>query len=179
MMKRLWLLAAAPVVFALGCGGIDCLVTPDDPSCKPDMPAAYQVKDGNYKQSNTSTISSTCLSTTFDPVAARTQLEGTLRHVYNAGTGEICIESVPAAGMQPVKIGCGQVRDNKGTLTSLVAYDDGVCQWTADTSIDLTVTAPSTLSFALTQKRVQYKSTAGACKQTTDCTVGYSANLAL
>jgi hypothetical protein len=176
-MKKLFLLMAAPVLFSLGCGGIDCVVSPNDPSCLSDV---FQVQDGNYKQSNTSTITSTCLATTFDPTTARTALEGTLRHVYNAGTGEICIESVPAAGMQPVKIGCGMVRQNKGTLTSLIAYDDGVCQWTANTSIDLKVTAKNSLSFTLSQQRVQYKSTtAGSCKQTTDCTVGYSANLAM
>ena len=181
-MKKLFLLAAAPVLFALGCGGIDCALNSNDPSCSAadGGVVAFQVQDGNYKQSNTSTVSSTCLATTFDPITARTQLEGVLRHVFNPGTGELCIESVPAVGMQPVKIGCGQVRDNKGTLTSLVAYDDGTCQWTANTSIDLTVTARNSLSFKLSQGRVQYKSTtAGSCKQTTDCNVGYSANLAM
>jgi len=178
-MKKLGLLIA-PVLFALGCGGVDDLLNgTDGGSLVCGGATIYQVQDKNYTQSGTSNpISTTCLATTFDPVAARAQLEGVLRHLYNDGTGSLCIESVPAAGMQPTKIGCGMVNCNKGTLTSLIAYSDANCTWTADTSINVTVTARNTVSVMLTQNRVQFGSvTAGSCKQTTPCTVSYSATL--
>lgn len=180
-MKKLGLLLLSPLLFAVGCGG-DCLTDPTGPECVCGSTTAFQVQDGNYKQSMTSNpITSTCSTQVFDPVAARSQIEGALRHVYNPGTGEVCIETVPAAGMQPVKIGCGMVKCNKGTLTSLVAFEDTKCRWTADTKIDITVTAKNTISIdSFKQTRTQWGSVSmGSCVQTTDCTVNYSALLSM
>lgn len=61
-MKKFALLLA-PVVFALGCGGVDCLVTPSDPSCKTDCTAGvtpYQVKTGVYKTGSVPSVNETC-----------------------------------------------------------------------------------------------------------------------
>ena len=101
------------------------------------------MQSANYTQSATSTVSTTC--GVIDPVAAQTALNGSQRHVYNDAMGNLCFETVVTSG-QPVLIGCGMVSFNKGQLKSTgIAFNDGKCQWTSSTTIDITVTAKNTI----------------------------------
>jgi hypothetical protein len=171
-MKKLGLLVA-PVLLALGCGGIDSLFDGGiDGGVTP-----FQVQSANYTQSATSTVSTTC--GVIDPVAAQTALNGSQRHVYNDAMGNLCFETVVTSG-QPVLIGCGMVSFNKGQLKSTgIAFNDGKCQWTSSTTIDITVTAKNTIKIdKFSQDRSQWGSvTAGSCSQVSACNVNWSATL--
>ncbi len=177
-MKKLAFLFA-PILGVLGCGGgLDCVVTPNDPACAADMsPTLYQVQTGLYKQSGTSTVTSDCSTAVIDPVAARAALDTANRNVRNDTThGALCIESSSGGTV----LGCATVRNNEGSFTSTaVSWNDGTCIWTADTTMTIKVTAKNTLSVQpFSQKRYNWQSvTAGSCKQATTCNVSWSATL--
>lgn len=181
-MKKIGLLVA-PVLLALGCGGIDSLFDGGALDGGADMTVVtpYQVQTGTYLQSMTSTVNTTC--GVVDPVAAQAALNGAQRRVYNDAMGNLCFETVVTSG-QPVLIGCGMVSFNKGTLSSKnIAFADTKCQWTSDTTIDITVTAKNTIQIdKFTQTRSQWGTVsggAGPCTQVSACNVNWSAKLAM
>ena len=179
-MKKIGLLVA-PVLLALGCGGIDSLFDGGALDGGADMTVVtpYQVQTGKYAQSSTSTVNTTC--GVVDPVAAQATLNSSVRNVYNDAMGNLCFETVVTSG-QPVLIGCGMVSFNKGQLKSTgIAFNDGKCQWTSNTTIDITVTAKNTIKIdKFSQDRSQWGSvTAGSCSQVSACNVNWSAILSM
>ncbi len=180
-MKKIGLLVA-PVLLALGCGGIDSLFDGGALDGGADMTVVtpYQVQTGTYVQSMTSTVNTTC--SVVDAVAAQAALNGAQRRLYNDAMGNLCIETVVTSG-QPVLIGCGMVSFNKGQLKSTgIAFADTKCQWTSTTTIDITVTARNTIKIdKFSQDRSQWGSVmgGGGCAQVSPCNVNWSANLSM
>jgi hypothetical protein len=174
-MKKFALLLA-PVVFALGCGGVDCLVTPSDPSCKTDCTAGvtpYQVKTGVYKTGSVPSVNETCgLGLT----AASLQTD---RELANDAQGNITVYSLSTT--PKTALGTGPVRCNQGTLTSSDIANSAGCDFSRSTTVAMTVTAANQVTIAVTQTRSNFKQDASGttCKPpaTGSCTITYTANM--
>ncbi len=178
-MKKLGLLIA-PVLFALGCGGLDDVLTGADAGvCGPGInphqlqnSPAYSTKAGSVTQ-----FSTTCSNV--DPVATQSALGTAVREFTNesGNGGGQCIWTT---GLTPnQKLGCGQLSCNKGTMVGAYSQANTDCTFDVSNSITVSVLGRNNVQYCLTQTRQNHGSTSGGpgCKQTSTCTVSYCAEL--
>jgi len=178
-MKKLGLLIA-PVLFALGCGGLDdILMGADGGVCGAGVnpfqlqnSAAYNTKAGTVSQ-----FSTTCSNV--DSAATQSALSTAVREFSNdsANGGAQCIWTT---GLNPnQKLGCGQLSCNKGTMTGAYTQANTDCTFDVSNSITVSVLGRNNVQYCLTQTRQNHSTTAGGpgCKQTATCTVSYCAEL--
>lgn len=173
-MKKLSLLAL-PVLFALGCGGVDSLFGDggtDGGVCKAGV-TPFQIKTGVYKTLSVPAVSENCgLGLT----AANLMTD---REVANDAQGNITLYSLSTTPKVP--LGTGPVSCNMGTLTGSDIANSAGCDFTRQTTVALTVTAANQLSLAVTQVRSSFKQDASGttCKPPAgnSCTITYTASM--
>ncbi len=182
-MSRLLYLSVSLLLLSLGCPTETCPSVGSSPDCSyPEFvgdPPATQASSGTYTQHLTSAaITTDCLPSTIDPIAARTYLEGETYRVEPQADGALCIGHDQAAGTDQPPMGCGPIAWNRGTLVARYTATDGICEWTVDNSISVVVTAKNTLSISFIQQRSKFQPfMAAKCLQVQPCSISYSATL--
>jgi hypothetical protein len=172
-MKKLSLLAL-PVLFALGCGGVDTLFGDgglDSGSVCAAGVTPYQIKTGVYKTQSVPSVTENCgLGLT----AANLMTD---REVANDAQGNITVYSLSTTPKAP--LGTGPVRCNMGTLTGSDIANASGCDFTRQTTVSMTVTAANQFTIAVTQTRSNFKQDASVttCKPPAgnSCTISYTA----
>ena len=152
-MKKLSLLAL-PVLFALGCGGVDSLFGDggiDGGPCAAGV-TPYQIKTGTgYATSKVAAgpVEDCGLGLT------AANLVGSTREVANSGQGIISIYSLGTSSK--LLLGSGSINCNVGTLTSSgVKFTANGCDMTLTTTVAVTVTGPSQMDYAVDQNRSNF-----------------------
>lgn len=170
-MKKLGLFVV-PVLFALGCGGLDDILKDAGNNVCAAGVTPYQIKTGNYNTTSVTAVTENCgLGLT----AAMLQ---TTREVANDAQGNITVYSIGTSSK--TALGTGPVSCNAGTLTNSQDMTINGCVFTAASTVAMTVTAPNTFTIAVTQKRSNYRDvTAGSCSQPSGgaCTINYTASM--
>ena len=173
-MKKLSLLAL-PVLFALGCGGIDSLFdggTTDSGPCKAGV-VPFQIKTGVYKTLSVPAVTENC---NLGLTAANLMTD---REVANDAQGNITVYSLSTTPKAP--LGTGPVSCNAGALTGSDIANGAGCDFTRSTSVTMTVTAANQFTIAVVQTRSNFKQDASGttCKPPANntCTISYTANM--
>jgi len=173
-MKKLGLLIA-PVLLALGCGGLDDVLGPADGGVCGGATVYALHSSAPYNVSSVSTVTTNC--TYFDPVAAQTALNGSTKVLDNtSANGTPCFKNNTTP---PTDWACMDVSCNAATGKSTTySVDDGSCIYTQVVNVSGTVTGVSQMNISVSIQRSKFMSkTAGSCKQVQDCSVSYSAKL--
>lgn len=110
-------------------------------------------------------ISDTCMTGLGGPAVE------SARQIQNDGMGNITLYASDGSTV----IGAGPVRCNKGMLSSgPIVISDGICRFTAQYSVDFTVTADNAFAVLLTQSRSGTISEPGrTCTQPSTCAVNF------
>lgn len=164
-------LVALPALCVVSCGGDDLFGTLDSGTgtC-PANTTVYQVKDATYPPvaGSAAFISDGC-----NTGIAAAALE-TKRTVQNDKQGNITLYAADGSTI----IGSGPVRCNGSTLSySAGTISDGVCRFTANYMVDLTITADNAFTMKVTQARSMSATEPGqpmTCGQPPSCSVSYT-----
>lgn len=148
-------------------GGLDGGTDGGNTGTCPAGTTIFQIKNGAYAavQGSASFVSDGC-STGIMASA----LEAT-RNIANDGQGNITLTSSDNS----VIVGTGPVRCNSSNLSyGPITVSDGVCQFTANYSTQLTVTSDNAFTMTVSQTRTNpMKVGTTACNQPSTCTVTY------
>lgn len=173
-MKKLGLLLA-PVLFAMGCGGLDDVLNGVDGGvCGGKDP--HRLPAGNYGNNGTVTnFSSTCNATYIDPTKTVAALNTAVRGFNNTmGTDTCFLNSGSNTNWACFLASCNVVSPNAKSQ----AVDDTVCNCNQTVSLSGTVDSIGVLSLAVKVNKSNCLSSSGSsCPQTTACEINYNVKM--
>lgn len=174
-MKKLGLLIA-PVLFALGCGGLDDVLGGVDAAVCGGQ-TVHRLPVGVYNNNGTvKNFSTTCNASYIDPVTTQTALQQASRVFDNQSGTYLCFSN---NATPKTEWGCFASNCNMVTPMAKDQYiDDGKCNCHQKVNLSGTVNAIGVLQLNVkVEKDTCTSSTAGSCTQTTACTVSYDVTM--